>query len=120
MEQPASPQTPGPSVDTGVHSANSVGPSALAPGRVSWFWLAAGARRGRSWKSHVPAPEEAIWAASEALGAPVGAWFFRSGPVREDLMKTYARLGLAFDRGDGHYLYTAAGRRYPIRPRLCK
>src|SRR3546814_1039055 len=70
LEQPESPQKPGPSVDTRVHSANSVGPSALAPGRVSWFWLAAGARRGRSWKSPVPAPEEAIWAASEALGAP--------------------------------------------------
>src|SRR3546814_1953480 len=65
LEQPESPQKPGPSVDTRVHSANSVGPSALAPGRVSWFWLAAGARRGRSWKSPVPAPEEAIWAASE-------------------------------------------------------
>src|SRR3546814_9208662 len=60
LEQPESPQKPGPSVDTRVHSANSVGPSALAPGRVSWFWLAAGARRGRSWKSPVPAPEEAI------------------------------------------------------------
>src|SRR3546814_19278546 len=100
LEQPESPQKPGPSVDTRVHSANSVGPSALAPGRVSWFWLAAGARRGRSWKSPALAPDETIWAARAALGATLGAWFFRRGPVSERPHKTSARGDLALVRKD--------------------
>ena len=38
----------------------------------------------------------------------------RNGTNRmsDSLMPTYARVDLAFERGEGAYLYTADGRRY--------
>src|SRR3546814_10268100 len=41
-----------------------------------------------------------------------GARHRRSRVVSEALMSTYARVDLAFERGEGPYLYTADGRRY--------
>src|SRR3546814_16111594 len=37
---------------------------------------------------------------------------FRSRSLSDALMKTYARADLAFERGEGPYLFTAEGRRF--------